>query len=279
MGFAGLRVLSLESRRSEEIATLLRKQGADPFVAPSMREIPIADNPDVLDFHRRLRANDFDMVILLTGVGTRAVDSILTPHHGPGAFAAELKRLTVAPRGPKPQAVLREWGVPWHIDVPSPNTWRELLAATARRPENRIAVQEYGKSNPDLLDGLRQRGAQVTPVRVYQWALPEDTSPLLEAARRLARNDFDALLLTTSIQLPHLLQIAEEHDLAPRVLAALDQLAICSIGPTTSDSLEDLGLRADLEPSVPKMGILVKEAAERASDIIARKRGAKNATA
>ena len=279
MGFAGLRVLSLESRRSEEIATLLRKQGAQPFVAPSMREIPIADNPDVLDFHRRLQASEFDMVILLTGVGTRAVDSILAPHHGPGAFAAELKRLTVAPRGPKPQAVLREWGVPWHVDVPSPNTWRELLAATAQRPENRIAVQEYGKSNTDLLHALRQRGAQVTPVRVYQWALPEDTSPLLEAAHRLARNEFDAILLTTSIQLPHLLQVAEEHQLASQVLAALNQIAICSIGPTTSESLEDLGLHADLEPSVPKMGILVKEAAERASDIIARKRGITNATA
>src|ERR1022692_2483774 len=35
MPFDGLRVLSLESRRATEIATLIRKQGGDPFVAPS----------------------------------------------------------------------------------------------------------------------------------------------------------------------------------------------------------------------------------------------------
>jgi uroporphyrinogen-III synthase len=273
MGFDGLKILSLESRRADEMGILIRKQGGDPFVAPSMREIPIADNPDVLAFYDGLRGNQFDMVILLTGVGTRAVDSILAPHHGPGAFAEELKRITVAPRGPKPQAVLREWGVPWAVTVPSPNTWRELMTAIADRPERRVAVQEYGRSNEDLLSALRARGCDVTPVRVYQWALPEDTAPLREAAHRLARGEFDAVVLTTSMQLPHLFQMAEEEGVAAPFRAALDKLAICSIGPTTSESLEDMGLRADMEPSVPKMGILIKEAGEQVSDIIARKRG------
>lgn len=273
MGFHGLKILSLESRRAEEMGILIRKQGGDPFIAPSMREIPIADNPEVLAFYDGLRAQKFDMVILLTGVGTRAVDSILAPHHGPGAFAAELRKITVVPRGPKPQAVLREWGVPWAVSVPSPNTWRELMTAIADRPERRVAVQEYGRSNDDLLAALRARGCDVTPVRVYQWALPEDTAPLREAAHRLARGEFDAVVLTTSMQLPHLFQMAEEEGVAAPFRAALDQLAICSIGPTTSESLEDMGLRADMEPSLPKMGILIKEAGEQVSDIIARKRG------
>lgn len=273
MGFDGLRILSLESRRAEEIGVLVRKQGGEVFVAPSMREVPIADNPEVLAFYEGLRAGAFDMVILLTGVGTRAVDAVLAPHHGAGAFAEELKKVAVVPRGPKPQAVLREWGVPWAVAVPSPNTWRELMAAIADRPERRVAVQEYGRSNEDLLGALRERGCEVTPVRVYQWALPIDTAPLREAARRTARGEFDVLLVTTSIQLPHLFDIAEAEGVSAEFRAALEKMAICSIGPTTSESLDDLGLRADMEPTLPKMGILVKEAGEQASDIIARKRG------
>jgi len=272
MGFNGLRVLSLESRRSEEMGTLLRKQGCVPFIAPSMREVPIADNPDVLAFYENLRAGAFDMVILLTGVGARAVDTVLAPYHGAGAFAEELKKVAVAPRGPKPMAVLREWGVPWAVAVPSPNTWRELIAATEGRPERRIAVQEYGRSNEDLLAALRARGCDVTPVRVYQWDLPEDTAPLRDAARRLANDEFDVLVLTTSMQLPHLAQMAAEEGVAAPFRAALNRLAICSIGPTTSETLEDMGISADMEPSMPKMGILVREAGEQAGDIIARKR-------
>ena len=188
MAFDGLRILSLESRRSEEMGILLRKQGGEAFIAPSMREVPIADNPDVFTFYERLRHGDFEMVILLTGVGARAVDTIL----GPGLFAAELKKVAVVPRGPKPQAVLREWGVPWAVSAPSPNTWRELLAVTADRPERRIAVQEYGRPNEDLLAGLRERGCEVTAVRVYQWALPD-------AAGRIAYAIFDQGSLTLDL--------------------------------------------------------------------------------
>ena len=39
MAFNGLRVLSLESRRAQEMAELIRKQGGDPFVAPAMRDL------------------------------------------------------------------------------------------------------------------------------------------------------------------------------------------------------------------------------------------------
>ena len=73
MPFAGLRVLSFESRRATEIAELIRRQGGDPFVAPSMREAPIENNPEAFAFAERLFRGEFDMMILLTGVGTRAL--------------------------------------------------------------------------------------------------------------------------------------------------------------------------------------------------------------
>ena len=158
MPFNGLRVLSLESRRAEEMATLIRKNGGDPIVAPSMREVPIDDNPEVFAFYESLTGGRYDMVILLTGVGTRAVDKVLAARNGEGAFAAALRTVTVVPRGPKPAAVLREWSVPWAVNVPSPNTWRELMIAIEDRPERRVAVQEYGKSNEQLLAALRARG-------------------------------------------------------------------------------------------------------------------------
>jgi uroporphyrinogen-III synthase len=272
MGFTGLRVLSLESRRATEMGVLIQKNGGIATVAPSMREIPMEDNPGVFAFYEQLRLARYDMVILLTGVGTRAVDKVLSSRWPAGAFAEELKKVAVVPRGPKPQAVLREWGVPWAVNVPSPNTWRELITAIAGRPEKNAAVQEYGRSNPDLLAALRAQGRSVTPVRVYQWDLPEDTAPLRDAARRLARREFDVLLLTTSIQVLHLLRVADEEGIGVACRDALHGLAICSIGPTTSETLDEIGLRADMEASIPKMGVLVKEAGERAGDIMARKR-------
>src|SRR5512135_196389 len=162
MQFDGLRVLSLESRRSAEIEKLIRARGGDPFVAPSMREIPLQENPQAFAFAERLNAGEFDMVILLTGVGARLLNLILETRHPPGSFIEALRKLAVVVRGSKPAAVMREWNVPVAVTVPEPNTWREILAATEGRSERKIAVQEFGRTSTELLEGLRTRGAQVT---------------------------------------------------------------------------------------------------------------------
>lgn len=257
--FKGLRVLSLESRRAAEMAELIRKQGGQPFVAPSMREVPLESDAATARFAERLYAGEFDMMVLLTGVGTRQLSRLLGPQ-----FGESLRSLTVVARGPKPVAALREMGLAASVVAPEPNTWRELLHATEGRTEKRIAVQEYGRSNPELLAGLRARGAEVTAVRVYQWDLPEDTAPLYEAARRLAAGEFDVALFTTAIQVSHLARAAREQGIEDAAIRALRRCFVGSIGPTTSEALEEFGVRPAFEPSHPKMGVLVLEAGQRA---------------
>jgi uroporphyrinogen-III synthase len=260
--------MALESRRAVEMAQLIRRQGGDPFVAPSVCEAPIEEGAGLDRFAERLFAGDFDMMMLLTGVGTRQLNRWLSARFSESAFAGALRRLTVAARGPKPLAALRELGVTPAVIAPEPNTWRELVAATEGRPERRIAVQEYGRANPELLEALRARGAEPTAVRVYQYALPEDAGPLREAAVRLAAGEFDVALFTTGVQIGHLARVAGELGCATAMLAGLRRTVIGSIGPTTSEALEEFELRADLEPSHPKMGLLVRETAERAHELI-----------
>jgi uroporphyrinogen-III synthase len=271
MPFDGLRVLALESRRAREIETLIRLQDGVPFVAPSMREVPLAQNSDALAFAENLFAGKFDMLILLTGVGTRLLNQVIETRWPAGAFAEALRGISVVARGPKPLAVMREWGVPVAVAVPEPNTWREILAATEGRAERRVAVQEYGRPSQELIDGLRARGAAVTSVRVYQWALPEDLGPLREAARRLAAGEIDVLLVTSSAQVEHLLKVAAELGLEDEVRRACRRVVVASIGPTTSETLAELGLPADFEPSHPKMGLLVNESAREAGRLLQSK--------
>jgi uroporphyrinogen-III synthase len=272
MSFDGLRVVSFESRRASEMAELIRRQGGDPFVAPSMREAPIENNSEAFEFAERLFRGEFDLMIFLTGVGARALNKVLASRHPEEQFAEALRKIAIAARGPKPLAALRELKVPVAVTAPEPNTWRELIAALDGRAERRIAVQEYGKSNAELLDALRARGAEVTPVRVYQWDLPEDLGPLREAVHRIAEGQADVAMFTTSIQIPHLFRIAAEEQLTEPMLEALRRMAIASIGPTTTETLEDYGLAPDITPSHPKMGFLVKETGEQAAAVLERKR-------
>ena len=158
-------------------------------------------------------------------------------------MANALRKGTVLARGPKPLPVLRELGVKADILVPEPNTWREIVGAIATRPERRILVQEYGRSNAELTAALEGMGARVTPLVVYQWALPEDCEPLREAARQLAGRAFDVVMFTSSIQLEHLLKIAREQGVEGQAIDALRHYtAVASVGPVMSDSLRAAGL-------------------------------------
>jgi uroporphyrinogen-III synthase len=271
--FNGLRVLSLESRRATEIATLISTFGGRPTVAPALRELPRSSNAEALAFGAALVKGEVDAVVFLTGVGARALLNVVEPDQSRAAFIAALTRTKVIARGPKPVAVLREWHVPIWVTAPEPNTWRELLAAVDARfeelPANpRVAVQEYGVANPELLDGLRVRGAVVTRVPVYQWALPEDLGPLKQAATALAKAEIDVALFTTGVQIVHLFSVATSMGIGAQVKAGLARAVIASIGPTTSDEVRRRGLSVDLEASHPKMGVLVTDAAARAEGLL-----------
>ena len=279
MAFDGLRVLVLESRRARELATLVTTYGGEPISAPSMREVPLESNTEALAFADRLERGEFDLVVLLTGVGTRALIATVEQVRGSrDSFIDALRRSRIVARGPKPVAALRDVQVPVWLTAPEPNTWRELLLALDSRAselplkELRVAVQEYGVSNPDLLAGLRDRGAIVTAVPVYQWALPEDLEPLRAACRAVADGKIDVVLFTTATQAVHLLQVAETMGLSGAVIEGLRKCVVASIGPTTSEELRERGTDPDMESSHPKMGFLVREAAERAGGLLKAKR-------
>jgi uroporphyrinogen-III synthase len=259
---------------------LITNNGGQPVVAPATREVAAEDNGDALKFVSALREGRLDIVIFLTGVGTRALAQAAESICSREEFVAALGRTAVIARGPKPVAALRELGVPIAALVPEPNTWRELLHLLDEQSDRlplkgrSVAVQEYGVPGPELLAGLAERGAQVLAVRIYEWSLPEDTAPLREAIHAVSRGEIDVLLVTSAIQVRHLLLVAEEMSLREQVITALSRVVVGSIGPIASAELRKQGIAVDLEPSHPKMGFLVKEVAEQSADLMQNKRSA-----
>jgi uroporphyrinogen-III synthase len=277
-GFAGLSVLSLESRRSREIAQLIENNGGRAIVAPSTREVLSSSHASELKFASLLLQDQLAVVIFMTGVGTRALAQAVEPMCSHSQFVAALNRTKVVARGPKPVAVLREFGVLVTRTVPEPNTWREILEVLDQNSEEvpvqgrKVAVQEHGVPSPELYAGLRARGADVFPVHVYDWQLPENLAPLRAAVTALTEGQIDVILFTSSVQVHHLLRIAEETKQRELLVRAFDRVLVASIGPVTSETLREHGIAVDLEPSHPKMGLLVKEAADQSAALLRRKK-------
>lgn len=274
---ARLRVIAFESRRAAEIATLIERQGGEAFVAPAMREVPLGDQHEARAFATALARGAIDVVVLLTGVGTRALVEAVAPVLPHERLAAALAAVVTVARGPKPVAALRDLGLAPTVTIPEPNTWREVLAGLdARGPlaRKRVAVQEYGASNPELLAGLAARGAIITRVPVYRWALPEDLTPLRAAVVRLAAADADVVLFTSATQVEHLAQVAREAGTLDGVRRGMARAVVGSVGPVCSEALRRAGFAVDVEPAHPKMGPLVVETLRAAPAMLATRRGA-----
>lgn len=272
--FAGMHVAAFESRRAADLERMITKYGGVPLVSPSMREVPLAHHQSAVDFANRLITGQIDVVIFLTGVGTRELVKQVERHVDRARYLAAISDVKTVVRGPKPLAALKELGIKPTVTVPEPNTWRELLTTLdAKLPvaNLNVGLQEYGITNPSLIAGLEARGATVLRVRVYDWDLPDDTGPLEENVRRISAGEIDVAMFTSANQVFNLCKIADAMGLAKDLARAFQGIVVASIGPTTSEALRAHGLPIDLVPSHPKMGQLVQETAEQATRLLSRK--------
>lgn len=275
ISFQGFRVAALESRRAADMQRLIEKYEGVAYVSPSMREVPIEPNRSAIDFAYRLITGQVSVVVLTTGVGFRYLLKAIEPHLDKQRFLDSLSDVITVCRGPKPAAVMREFGLTPSHRVPEPNTWRELLQTIDSEvpiANQVVGLQEYGVSNKSLIAGLEARGATVEPVQVYGWDFPVDSGPLEENVRAIAAGERDLLLVTSAHQVVNMLRMAEKIDFVEKLREGLRGTVIASIGPTTSQMLEECEIHVDLEPSHPKMGHLVVETAETGVPLIGSKR-------
>ena len=256
------------------MAELIRRYGGEPIVAPSMREIPLSENRAALDLLAAIEAGNFDILILMTGVGTKTLNEILLTQFAEERILAALRKVQLVARGPKPIAVLKELGLQAAVSVPEPNTWREVvstLAATIALRDKRIAIQEYGIANPELNSALQSRGATVVSIPIYRWALPEDLAPLRAAIEQILAGEVDIALFTNGAQAEHLFKLAASDKADDGLRRAFKNIVVGSVGPVCTQVLQQFGLTPDIEPVHPKMGSLIAEVAARARSVLSTK--------
>jgi len=275
--FDGLRVLSLESRRAKEVEKLIRTYSGEPFVVPAMREVKLESNHQALAFADLLLKGEIDVVLFFTGVGVRALLEIVETKYDREAFLEALRATRIVTRGTKPEAALRGLKIKSVATAQEPSTWHEVLGVMdstfgEELKSLRVAVQEYGASNPELLAELTERSASVMKVPVYQWALPHDLKPLRECTHSIIHAGIDVILFTTAVQVIHLMMVAQEMDCVPDLIRGFRSVAVISVGPTTTAELLHYGITPDFEPSRPKLGFLVNEAAQYAAQVLQQKR-------
>jgi uroporphyrinogen-III synthase len=252
-------VAILETRMGEQLAGLVAGRGGVPFHAPALAELPDLDPQAIAQLVLSLQKRPAKLVIFQTGVGTKALFGVTDSLALTDEFLSFLKNSLVAARGPKPSGALRQRGVRIDYNAADPFTTHEMLDELGglKLGGERVIVQRYGSLNRELDAALAARGAEVTEIPTYRWALPRDTAPLEELVARLERGEMHAVVFTNAEQLRNLFLIAGRLNKSEQLRTALNRTLVASIGPVASAALREAGVKVGLEASPPKMGALL----------------------
>lgn len=261
----GARVAVLDGRMSGEMSGLVRRYGGEPAPAPAVRESAMDCSAEVSAFADGVARGAYEVVVFQTGAGARALFEEARKLGRLPQLLAGLGAATTACRGPKPSSALRKAGLHVSVSAGTPYTTRELLAAMADLdlPGRTVMVLHYGERNPDLVSALRERGALVEELTLYEWLLPDDVGPLRAIVPEIVEGRVDAVTFTSQVQARHLFRVAGEMGCEDDLRRALNErVIVASVAPTCADALRALGVAPHVIPEHPKMGHLVRALAE-----------------
>jgi uroporphyrinogen-III synthase len=262
----GQRIALFESRLAREISDLVRRSGGVPVCVPAVRERRRPATLEVSSLLVELEGEARPVFVLSTGVGTAALfDEARALGRGAELRDAVGRGVTIC-RGPKPVSALHREGITASLRARSPFTTAEFIEAVAEVDvRDRLTVLvHYGETNAPLADALRERGARLRELMLYEWELPEDTTPLQHVIEELADGQFAAAAFTTQIQGRNLLAVAEGMGRKSRLLSALrERVVIAAVGPTCARVLSELGMPAQVVPETPKMAAMLNALVDR----------------
>jgi uroporphyrinogen-III synthase len=259
----GRTVALLESRQRSELASLVERLGGTPLSAPAVSEQP--SHEDAGPVLRRLLDGAFEMVIALTGAGVTALFKEAERRGLVEPVRTALARVTIACRGPKPQAALKRYELAPAIVTNKPHTTNDLLEALTATPLAGVPVLllHYGERNAAFSAALVSRGADLDDVCLYEWALPEDLAPLHDVVARVIAGQVDVLLVTSQVQFRFLLQIAAAAGTADALVNALrERVIVGAVGPVCASALRAGGVVPDVLPAAPNSASLVGAVAD-----------------
>ena len=231
----GKRVLVTRSRtQAGTLSALLTAHGAEAVELPTIAVEPLADT-SALDA-ALAELGSFDWVIFTSANG---VDTVFGRLAASGKDARAFSHARVAAIGPATAEALVVRGITADL-MPTAYTSRSVANSFAALDISgaRILLPRADIAPPTLPDGLRQMGAAVTEISAYHTAIPADAAAV--AKETLASGTIDAVTFTSSSTVRNLVSMLGG-------AALINECKVISIGPVTSRTASELGVRVDRE--------------------------------
>jgi uroporphyrinogen-III synthase len=264
----GFTVAVTADRRSAEQIELFTRRGARVLHGPTMATQYLDDEAALRRATEEVVARPPDVVIATTGIGLRAWFEAAQAWGLADPLLAVLRSARLVARGVKAAATARQWGLEVALQPPSERLDDAVALLLADGVEGqRIVVQEHGAPTEAAAAELRAAGAEVVPVPVYRWRLPDDPGPALRLVDAVVCGDVDAVTFTSAPAVTNLFTLADLHDHGARLRAAFNAGGVVAgcVGAVCAGAALDEGVTTPVFPDVGRLGLLVRAVSDELS--------------
>ena len=231
----GIRILVTRARpQAAEFSHLLRRQGATVVGIPLIEIVPPRSFQPLDDALENLHRYQWLIVTSVNGV--RAMLERMRRQKIP---LANLKRLDLVAIGPATRKALEAAGLP--VAITPPEYVGESLVAVLRNKVRgkRVLLLRAAVARDVIPRMLRHAGAKVDVIAAYQTRQPVSSGDRLRQILADPKSRPQVATFTSSSTVHHFVRASRG--------ASLDGLALASIGPITSATLRNYGLRPAME--------------------------------
>lgn len=256
---AGWTVAVTADRRAAEQVAMLERRGASVLLGPVVQTMPLGPEAGLRAATQDLIDCPPDVLVANTGIGIRSWFASAWTWGLGDSLTDTLSAVEVLARGPKAAAAIVGEGLDVHWRAPA-ETLADVLAYLLVRPiyGTRIAVQLAGRLEPWFTSALRDAGAIVIELAVYESLLAAPSQQLQRLIGSIVGGEVDAITFTAAHAVSNLIALgACDASHVSRRLADGSIVAAC-VGPVTAAAAREAGAASVIVAEPARLGSLVR---------------------
>jgi len=237
--------------QAEEAGKLIEEKGGKPYYIPAIEIKGLSNFASIKKFIAELVELQVDYVIFMSTNGIKYLFSAAEELKQTSKLKEGLAATFVIAVGPRTaDALEKDYGV--HVSlVPSKYSSEGLIECFGEGEVEgkKIRIPRTSNATPMLTDKLREMGADVEEIYVYESGLPVDEKLKDKFYEDLTSGRIDAIVFGSGLSAKNIFKMLSQKVSMEKLREILNiNVTTVAIGPTTGEALKEMGVKVDVMP-------------------------------
>ena len=243
--------LTRPAGQAEEAGKLIEEKGGIPYYIPAIEIKGLTNFAPIKKFITELANGHVDYVILMSTNGVKYLFSAAESLKQTIQLKEGLDKTFVLAVGPRTAQALEE---EYHVKVglvPTKYSSEGLIECLQGREilGRKIRIPRTSNATPILSDKLKEMGADVEEIYVYESGLPVDAELKNRFFQDLTSGKIDAIVFGSGLSAKNIFKMLTEKAPMEKLRDIINgKVTTVAIGPTTAEALTEMGIKLDVMP-------------------------------